>query len=523
MQSRDITSGRLVMGRPLLPLLLAGVSLLAGMSRQSARAQIGVRGWQGYAASAQHDAIAPTASQPLKKIHWRTAVDLMPPGGGVDIHYGSPLVTAYNTVVVTVKTGRNDGYKIEGRDGTTGTLLWTQQTDYTSPPHGWLPSMGSTLMPYGGLAVPGAGGTVYYRDNADDPDSEVHQWAFYWMENYNLDRAAFNNSVKINTPITSDSQGNLYFGFMVLGPNPLGLTSGIARMGADGSNNWIDVKTASGDAGMNKVVHDCAPALSQDESMVYIAVSNGTGDRSGEGYLLALNSVTLETVGKARPLDPKSGAPSRFHDSGTSSPTIGPDGDVFFGVRENPFETNPYRGWMVHYDGMLTRASAPGGFGWDDTPSIVPASAVPSYTGSSSYLILTKYNQYADGGWDGVNRVAILDPFDTMLDPLTHTTIMKEIITVAGVTPDDQWRDRYPKAVREWCINSAAVDLFTRSALINSEDGIIYRWDFTTNSLTEKVVLTAGVGEAYTPTIVGPDGTVYAINDAILFAVGDNQ
>ena len=30
----------------------------------------------------------------------------------------------------------------------------------------------------------------------------------------------------------------------------------------------------------------------------------------------------------------------------------------------------------------------------------------------------------------------------------------------------------------------------------------------------------AGVGEAYTPTFVGPDGSVYAINNATLFVVG---
>ena len=32
--------------------------------------------------------------------------------------------------------------------------------------------------------------------------------------------------------------------------------------------------------------------------------------------------------------------------------------------------------------------------------------------------------------------------------------------------------------------------------------------------------LSPGIGEAYTPTIIGPDGTVYAINAAILNAVG---
>jgi hypothetical protein len=74
--------------------------------------------------------------------------------------------------------------------------------------------------------------------------------------------------------------------------------------------------------------------------------------------------------------------------------------------------------------------------------------------------------------------------------------------------------------VREWCINSGAVDVAGRCALVNNEDGRLYRWDFITNTLSQTAILTAGIGEAYTPTVVGPDGTVYAINDAILFAVG---
>jgi hypothetical protein len=97
---------------------------------------------------------------------------------------------------------------------------------------------------------------------------------------------------------------------------------------------------------------------------------------------------------------------------------------------------------------------------------------------------------------------------------------MKEVITVTGPTPDPTFRPAQPNAVKEWCINSAAVDPFSQSALINNEDGVLYRWDFTTNTLTQSVVLTPGIGEAYTPTLIGPDGTVYAINNATLFAVG---
>src|SRR5439155_12831525 len=58
------------------------------------------------------------------------------------------------------------------------------------------------------------------------------------------------------------------------------------------------------------------------------------------------------------------------------------------------------------------------------------------------------------------------------------------------------------------------------SVLVNNEDGILYRWNLMTETLTEAITITAGLGEAYTPTLVGPDGTVYAINNATLFAVG---
>ena len=42
----------------------------------------------------------------------------------------------------------------------------------------------------------------------------------------------------------------------------------------------------------------------------------------------------------------------------------------------------------------------------------------------------------------------------------------------------------------------------------------------STNTLSQAVTLSPGVGAAYTPTLIGPDGTVYAINQAVLSAVG---
>ncbi len=136
---------------------------------------------------------------------------------------------------------------------------------------------------------------------------------------------------------------------------------------------------------------------------------------------------------------------------------------------------------------------------------------------------MTKYNNYAGiGTGDGHNRLAILDPNATEKDPvLPATRVMKEVLTILGVTPDPEYPN-YPGAVREWCINTAAVDPFTQSVMANSEDGKLYRWNLTSNSFTEVVTLSSGIGEAYTPTVIGSDGTVYAINDAILDAIGTN-
>jgi hypothetical protein len=260
-----------------------------------------------------------------------------------------------------------------------------------------------------------------------------------------------------------------------------------------------------------------APALSAGQQTVYVAVSNPNLGQLGEGYLLALNSSTLATKSKVFLLDPQSGAPAGISDNGTASPAVGPDGDVYFGVLEDPFPNHNDRGWLLHFDSTLAVTKTPGSFGWDDTPSIVPTSMVPSYAGTSSYLIMSKYNNYAGiGTGDGHNKIAILDPNATQPDLVYGNPVMKEVVTILGVTPDPN----NPGGVKEWCINSAAVDPASDSVLANSEDGYLYRWDLSSNSFTQRIRLTSGVGEAYTPTIVGADGQVYGVNNAVLFALG---
>jgi hypothetical protein len=221
--------------------------------------------------------------------------------------------------------------------------------------------------------------------------------------------------------------------------------------------------------------------------------------------------------------DPASGLDAWLCDCSSATPTVGPDGDVYFGVLENPFPDHNDRGWLLHYSADLSKTKIPGSFGWDDTASIVPASLIPSYTGTSSYLVMTKYNNYAGvGTGNGENKVAVLDPNATENDPIIPSVlVMNEVLTILGPTPEPQ--PGYPDAVYEWCINTAAVDPFTNSILVNSEDGHLYHWDLPSNSLTEKITLSTGIGEAYTPTAIGADGTAYAINDAILDAIGTTE
>lgn len=482
--------------------------------------------WFTFAGDPQHSGMSTVPAQPVDSIHWQTPVDLNPTGAFV--HYGSPVFTQANTAIIPVKTGAAEGFEVAARNGASGALIWTLPTDYTLPPHGWLPPYGPSLTSAGRLYFPGRGGTVYYVDNPDSPGATISgQLAFYGIENYRSNPAAYDASVFIDTPITADNNGNIYFGFMVTGSNPSNLVGGgIARIDANGNGSYILAATAVPGGGVTRVPLSAAPALSHDGATLYTTFNN-TGQYGG--YLVGLDSTSLVPRYRVALKDPRQGqANAGLIDSSTATPFVAPDDTVFISIFGNPY--NGSRGFLLHFSADLATSFTPGAFGWDDTPSIVPASAVPSYHGTSPYLIFSKYNNYVtaevgSSGGDGVNQIAILDPYDSQLDTRNdgdpNLRVMREVLTAIGPTPDEEFINRgFPNAVREWCINDSAIDPFTKSALVNSEDGNLYRWDLTTNTFTKMVNITPGIGEPYTPTSVGPDGTVYVINGGTLFALG---
>jgi len=477
--------------------------------------------WPGFARDLQHAAQSAIATQDLNRIAWSTPLDLAPQhsaGGALLIHYGSPVVTSHNTVVVPVKTGAGGGFRVEARSGTNGGLIWSATTDYVLPAHNWVPSYNLALGAANRLYAPGAGGKLLTKANADAAGGTLDTIVFYGAAAYTANAAALDASVFINTPITVDAQGNVFFGF-VAGANPIGLVSGVARIGADGAGSWVAAAAAAGDVAIAKVAMNSAPAMSSDAKTLYVVVNSAPAAGSVQGgYLLALDSATLATKGKALLLDPATGTRARISDDATSSPTIGPDGDVFYGVLESMFGAHNGRGWLLHFDAALATSKVPGSFGWDNTASVVPAGMVPSYGGGSPYLLMTKYNDYAGiGSGDGLNRVAILDPRASQSDRVSGLPVMKEVLTILGPT----FEAGSATAVKEWCINTAVVDPATKSILVNSEDGYLYRWSLVTNTLTQRIQLTSGIGESYTPTAIGADGAVYAVNNAVLFAIAN--
>jgi hypothetical protein len=478
--------------------------------------------WAGFAANAQHTGIATARPQPLDRIRWRANLDRFPLvfDGSLPTHYGSPMITAANTVLVPTKVSAKAGFRVIAYSGASGARRWSVNTDFNLNVFGanlnvsWRPPLPAALTSANTLAVAGAGGTVLLREHADLAAGPVRRLAFYGTAQWKAHQSAYDKAVQVTTPLTAGQDGSLYFGFTVKGATPDHLSSGIARIDALGHATWISAAAAARSGSISGVAFNCAPALSPDGKILYTVVISQT-----RSVLVGLDAKTLRPRFKVALKDPSNGKPATLFSSSSASPTIGPDGDVYFGVLENPFPKHDSRGWLLHFNASLTKEKIPGSFGWDNTPTVVPASAVPGYHGTSPYLLVSKYNNYAGLGphGDGRNKVALLDPRVSQKDPYSNVRTMKPVETVLSPlhAPKEPAGARY-----EWCINSAVYDPADDSVFVNNEDGFLYRWDLTTNKLAEKILLNKPRPEAYTSTLIGPDGTVYAVNNATLYAVG---
>jgi outer membrane protein assembly factor BamB len=254
------------------------------------------------------------------------------------------------------------------------------------------------------------------------------------------------------------------------------------------------------------------------------ACNNDTG--TFPGALLPANGTPGGCrLGTTPGVDPaqntKPGA--RVVDDTTSSPTIGPDGSVFYGAYTRyDFE----RGHLLKFDsnGQFLAAYS---FGWDSTPAI--------YTHDGTYSLIIKDNEYGGGPGFGsyCNVDAFCPPrqsgpfFITRLDSNLHvewkfqntnnqacTRNPDGTVTCVPHNSGTQW----PNVGFEWCINAPVVDA-NGVVYVNSEDGNLYAIN-PGGGLKQSIFLQLALGAPYTPLAIAPDGKIYTQQAGQLIVVG---
>lgn len=443
-----------------------------------------VHQWPGHCGDAQHTAQSPVRTQCLQEVRWSLSLDQ-----SFDIaeaHYGSPLVTAAGTVIAAQRLAVQGTFRIVGMDGNQrGRILWEEESDFLYPAHGWVPLYQMVLSgppgPSQRVYWPAVGGGLRFRDNLDSSSGALTRGlvAFMGEQNYTANQDGLRDHVFVNSAMATGPDGAVYFTIRVQGALPqavtdMGISRGLMiRASRSGETVVVSAADVGGDNEFRRFPNQLSPAFSNDYSTLYTCV--GSQNYNGPTMVVGLDPNTLQVrlseggrSYRRMALDPRSASLSchLFEDS-SSSIMVAPDGDVYYGLLGNP---NRYTGWLLRWNAELTTSKPPGGFGWDNTPSVVPASLVPSYNGSSTYLLAAKFNSYAglEGG-QGLHHLVLLDPASTETDSMSGLQVMRVVQRVLAPTPDPGVLSTYPNARKEWCTNTAAVDTVSGVVIANNE------------------------------------------------------
>ena len=213
--------------------------------------------------------------------------------------------------------------------------------------------------------------------------------------------------------------------------------------------------------------------------------------------------------------------PARVLDDSSATPTIAPDGSIFFGAYTR---YNFAQGHMLHFsaNGDFLNSFT---FGWDNTPAIFPH--------HGTYSVIFKNNHYGGPGFgsycDDANwcpqRSAsqTLGPqsfFVTQFDPNLNIEWSFQNTNTQSCTrnPDGSLscQSDHPDGF-EWCVNAAIVDA-NGVVYANSEDGNLYAIG-QGGVFLQRIFQQLALGAAYTPASMDSKGRIYSQNDGRLFVV----
>jgi outer membrane protein assembly factor BamB len=378
--------------------------------------------------------------------------------------------------------------------------LWNFQSDWKPEPNsnfgglpksyglvGWEPVFHAALW-NSYVFVPGWAGTIYQL-NESDGKVVAH-----------YDPASGNPNAYVSSPLTIDSNGNVYYNVIVL--------DSTRPWTADIPDAWLVKITPQGmvqkasykvlvpgantkcfdgavPCGSQRPGINVAPAVSADGSMIYVATRGHLPVGFELSYVIAVNSdLTPAWQTSLRNLVSK-GLAGFILDEASSSPVVLPDGSVLFGMSSS----GTYY-YMVKFSSAGQYLAAYN-FGWDDTPAV--------YAHDGTYSVITKNNQ--------------LGP----LGPFFMTQLDSNLVPEWSFKDPTSDQD-HPHGL-EWCVNAPAVDA-NGTVYADSEDGNLYAIN-QGGTLKGNVFLQESIGAAYTPVSIGRDGKIYTENDGQMFVLGN--
>jgi outer membrane protein assembly factor BamB len=213
----------------------------------------------------------------------------------------------------------------------------------------------------------------------------------------------------------------------------------------------------------------------------------------------------------------------RVLDDSSASPTVAPDGSVFYGAYSR---YNYAQGHLMHFSasGEFLNAYR---FGWDLTPGIVGH--------GDTYSVVIKDNQYGEvGSYCDVESACPSDrtvansagyPEAYFITQLNHNLNVEWRFQNTNTFSCTRQPDGSVTCVNdhpngfEWCVNAMAIDV-NGVVYANSEDGNLFALN-PDGTLKQKIFQQLALGAAYTPASIGLDGKIYSQNAGHLFVVGN--